>query len=352
MTKIFLLALIGLGFLTSDLLAFKQIVVQNGETAAIYEVSQLQTAINQAQAGSDIYLPGGHHFAGTYNITKKLNIYGAGAFNKSTSATGISSVERFLFKTGSDSSLIEGISSHILCGHSAEINSNITINKCKVTQLQIGVYQNTTNIIFKDCVISGHPDNHIGSKNNSTYFYNCIFDRTWSYQNRVSYEGYNINFYNCIFHSICCNTNMELFTVNSSANNYFENCIFKTDNGKLINTGRLNVFKNCLITANQTDWGTENIAEDCLINQHKDSIFVNIVGTDNYYSEDNDYHLKETCEGKNYGTDGTDLGIYGTAVPFKENSIPIIPHIQAFAPATKTVDGKLEISVDVESQTK
>jgi hypothetical protein len=64
-----------------------------------------------------------------------------------------------------------------------------------------------------------------------------------------------------------------------------------------------------------------------------------------------DYHLKDACSGKNAGTDGTDVGIYGTSVPFKENRLPSIPNfsLKAISPETDAT-GKLPVNIVVDAQ--
>lgn len=350
MKRFILINLIALAIFSMNLFAQKQIVVQNGTNATIYDASQLGTAINNAAAGSTIYLPGGYTF-GDIVLTKKLNIYGAGAFSKSTTFTGVTSISSIDVRNGGSGSIIEGINgiNAFYIGYSSKV-TDVKFIKCKVPYMNIG-RDTTMNIVFKDCIInihSGATSIEMTEKNLSTFFYNCIFNYCSNFQ--IINSSFNSRYYNCIFHTRPSNNNLfrEL-----SKNNHFENCIFKNDNNsEILALGTLNVFSNCLFNANQINWGNGNVAENCIINQHKDSVFTSIVTTNNSYSEDNNYHIKATSPGKDYGTDGTDLGIYGTANPFKENSVPIIPYIKAYNTAIKTVDGKLEISVDVESQTK
>ena len=77
-----------------------------------------------------------------------------------------------------------------------------------------------------------------------------------------------------------------------------------------------------------------------------DSIF--IAYPNNGFNYTNNYHLKPTCPGVGAGTDGTDLGIYGTNNPTPEGWIPSNPHIYFKQVDSETgPDGKLHIQVGV-----
>jgi hypothetical protein len=51
------------------------------------------------------------------------------------------------------------------------------------------------------------------------------------------------------------------------------------------------------------------------------------------------------------GTDGTEIGIYGTAYPFKDGAFPVNPRIKfnSIAPATDA-QGKIKVDIKVDAQ--
>ena len=63
------------------------------------------------------------------------------------------------------------------------------------------------------------------------------------------------------------------------------------------------------------------------------------------------FHLRPGCLGKNAGTDGTDLGIYGGSFPWKNGSLPPNPHIQTknISSATDPI-GNLNVNIKVKAQ--
>lgn len=102
---------------------------------------------------------------------------------------------------------------------------------------------------------------------------------------------------------------------------------------------RNNVFVGISLSENK---GSNTLIDNKFVENATD-IFVDF--------EKGDYHLKDDCVGKNAGTDSTDVGIYGTKMPFKENKLPANPHIRLRAVATETnAMGKLPIDMSIEAQ--
>ena len=93
---------------------------------------------------------------------------------------------------------------------------------------------------------------------------------------------------------------------------------------------------------------TQNVGANNLFGQEAGSIFVK---EDSDFEYGNDYHLQADCEGKNAGKDGTDMGIYGGAFPWKEGSIPFNPHYQRIniSPTTDN-NGNLNVNIKVAAQ--
>jgi hypothetical protein len=69
-----------------------------------------------------------------------------------------------------------------------------------------------------------------------------------------------------------------------------------------------------------------NTTSGNIINQNPDFVYYDSYGTMSYSVSNPangpfvDYHLSNSSPGKNYGTDGTDLGIYGGTTPFVEGA--------------------------------
>jgi hypothetical protein len=69
------------------------------------------------------------------------------------------------------------------------------------------------------------------------------------------------------------------------------------------------------------------------------------------FSYTNNYHLKTTSNGHNAGNDGTDVGLYGTLIPYKESAVPFNPHISSKTIGTVTTPtGTLNVDIKVSAQ--
>ena len=80
-----------------------------------------------------------------------------------------------------------------------------------------------------------------------------------------------------------------------------------------------------------------------------DTTFVNVPST--AFDYDNDYRLRDDSVGKNAGSDGTDIGIYGTQQPWKDGSLPRNPHIRTISLTPVTDEnGHLIIEAEVQGQ--
>lgn len=340
MKKFYLLSIAIFFAIVFNALSENKIAVQKGNNVKFYKETELQKAINEAEAGSDVYVP--FTFSsnlGTIQLKKRLNLYGTGYYTSGTTVTGKTAYVEFDLYKGADSSYIDGFNCLI-------ITYDTTINNVRIRNCKLDFYSNSKAInyfYFKNCYINALGTSYVNF-NKADYFYfdNCIFKITQTYYS-VYGKCQNSVFRHCIF-----NAPGVFVEADGSINNQFYDCIFHNTYLYSHLLGRLNVFERCLCIYNIAHWGNENISIDCLKNIPQNNIF-------NQWNDDPelaDYNLKATCPGKGYATDGTDLGIYGGPYPYKEMAIPINPHFKANSTATKTVDGKLEISIDIEAQTK
>jgi hypothetical protein len=323
-----------------------QIAVQSGDTLSIYY--NLDSAIIKASEGSTIYIPGGN-FSISSNVVvdKPLHFYGVGIYPDSTIVSGKSVIDgRITFVTGSSNSSVTGIyfvkdywqrnGIYIGTSGSNENVSNISINRCFIPKLSLGY--NTPSIANNIIVSENIIRELYGSKAHSVIIIKNIINNEY-YLSGSTQVSNNI-FYN------------DGYPVHSTDSCTFNNNIFTSSSGFLDNSNSNRFFNNIFcwnsVFPNGTNLGANNI-----INKNKDSLFVNINDWNNwemYFL--NNYHLRSGCAGIGAGTDGYDIGIYGTAVPFKEGAVPIIPHLLQFFVPTESVNGTLPVNIKVEAQTK
>ncbi|MBP7497631.1 MAG: hypothetical protein KA792_08220 [Bacteroidales bacterium] len=113
----------------------------------------------------------------------------------------------------------------------------------------------------------------------------------------------------------------------------------------------VNEFHNNLFVEGMTE--TElpaQVLSNNIYNYPIDSIFVG-GNSFNTYKENFDYHLRQEVLDIIQGSDGTAIGIYGTAYPFKDGALPYNPHIsfKSIAPSTNA-EGKIKVNIKVSAQ--
>lgn len=301
------------------------------------QYSNLQTAIDAAAPDDTLYVQGSITSYGDVTITKKLKIVGSGMLPDNTSHLG-TTIGNIFYRVTAD-------------GSSSPSGSSIT--GCNVSGLNICVTVNaTSNTIYTPSNISIYR-NRIAAISHSgfsygTYSYNGIhiynniigtisFDRLGgnsvvnnNFISYVQYTGYidsgnwvlvnnivqeikslyNATVLNNIIYSY--NSNYSSFKYCNFTKNLFYCPNYSYDSNFLANPNLNNTFN--------TTFGN-------IFNQNPS--FVNYTDSNYIYSYTMssppsgpfvDFHLNNDSPGKNYGTDGTDIGIYGGTTPFVEGA--------------------------------
>ncbi len=133
-------------------------------------------------------------------------------------------------------------------------------------------------------------------------------------------------------------------------NCYFNNNIFaiQVTNYPYTYSGGGCIFNNNIFTDGPywplpgTDFNTQWLVSPA-------TIFVSQSGYS--YNSTNDYHVQNSSIAHLYGTDNTDCGIYGTAVPYKQGGVPYNPHIKVSSIGTSTdSQGHLPLNIHVSAQ--
>jgi hypothetical protein len=328
--------------------AQKTITVQSNGQATFY--TDWAAAWTNTQAGDTIYLPGGTFNTGNIVIDRKVTIIGVGHDATHNHDGLFSHLNGNIYMVeGSDHSHLHGFQFAALyfyqTNNSAQVVSNVTVSRCRISGITYLGYAKPSpvkHILFEENVfggaIYGREAQHI------RFVKNIIDSRVFEF------NGYT-EFSNNIF-SYYYSSSISWATLQQVYNTFFQNNIFRTISYPL-NTGSCanNVFNNNIIAANITiDAGTDlNTWTGNFFNQPMTGVFVNY--TTGGFSPDNDYNLLPASVGKLAGTDGFDIGIYGTAVPYKEGAIPFNPQITLDQVSGQTdADGNIEIQINVSAQ--
>lgn len=315
------------------------ITVQNGGTPSFYSI--LDTAITHAQNGDTVYIPGGAWAVNnsTLTIDKELHIIGMGHNPDSTITTGMTKINaaNLHLVSGANSSSLEGLYliGFIYSGSSTsnEDVDNIKISRCRIDG-NIVLSRLSTDWIVTENIINGYIHGASFSTSQPYAQSNCFFNNIIEQQ--PVFFGPNNIFRNNIMLSL------GAASITSSV---FENNIFITNNLGISSC----TFNNNLCAFNYTI-PNDCIGDNNIINQTITSIFINFSGNGSFSYTD-DYHLQSTCPGKNAGTDGTDIGIYGGNFPWKAGSVPFNPHfITKTISGTTNSNGSLPVNITIGAQ--
>lgn len=303
------------------------LTVSNNPSAPA-QYSTVSAAITAASVGDTLYLLGSNTSYGDITIPKRLTIIGAGYdvvgtdYNLPTTL-GYVTLDSTLSGPIDGVTLI-GLSIYTISYASSDLGyiDNVTIKRCKIggyVYISGGNWSIVNNILnyvnignFTNLFIANNVF-YQGSFYNSNQASVYIINNLFLYYNSSSmfYNVSNANIYNNIFYA-------NSVTVYNSVNNVFNNNLsYNTSDYTLPPAGNS---------------GTGNI-------QQTDPKFVSqatipapgsgTVAMANL--KDYDWHLQGTSSGKNAGTDGTDLGIYGGSYPWPGfTGMPNLPVIENF----------------------
>jgi len=307
----------------------------NGTTTIFGGDSPLIDAYDASITGDTLYVSGGN-FAAPTNIDKGLVIIGAGYDTDSTAVTGktyiwSSTINSGRIVIGSNASnlYMEGMQFQGGLVKTDPDITGFTLIRLKIADI---AFTNTglipTNASIIQCNILGDFD--INGVRNSVIS-NCIL------RGRIRNSNTNVFKNNIITNESGFGTLANCDT-NTFKNNIFSNDYQIADGNCSYNNYQYNIFVQLTYPLGASETDINNYHEIDLT-----TIYVNEVG--------GDYHLLGDASTTYLGDDGTEVGIYGGLVPFKEGAVPINPHIsQKSIQTTTDSNGLLNISFTVEAQ--
>jgi hypothetical protein len=321
--RFFLLAVVFTA-MTAALNAQTISVVAPDNTTTLY--TSLDTAIIKAAAGSTIYLSGGgFQIKDETKITKKLTIIGIGHKADNDNADGNTVVSgNFFFENGTSNSAVMGL---YLSGNVNIADANVAVNNfllryCNVNSVQVG------NSNCQGVVINQNYLRNISNCSNSAV----------SFTNNVLHSIYRMD--GGVIKNNVVRHSYEYY--DSYPFNYVSNS--QISNNILIDPHNIHRGNNCIISNNMlnTDWGDESYGTIKITGDWEDIFEGPITGVNPVCN----YHLK-SAQGKNAGTDGTDVGIYG-GTGFSDAALPPGPRIIRKVIADQTDEnGNLRVQIEV-----
>lgn len=325
--------------------AQKTVAVLSGTTWTFYD--DFSPALRAAPSGATIYVPGGSFDLGTNGdtINKPISIIGVGHYPDSTLATNKTTlIGSLIFISGSDNTTLIGfdLQGNIITQATSPVY-NVYIKRIKCTD--IGIYNGNNgmkNVTVDECIFN--RIGHVGGSSSTLYNYNLLITNS-IFSKLFETDGSTVRSCNII--------NSAGYNIESCNNCLFENNIVigNSSDSILVSNSKNNIFKNTLVSSRF--YFTSGSTGNTFINYYTYATITNTFTTVLGYTFDYsyNYHLKSTSSGKNAGSDGTDIGIYGGAYPYKESAVPPNPHIstKSIAP-TSAVNGTLPVNIKVVAQ--
>jgi hypothetical protein len=321
--------------------------------------TRLDSALAHAGHGDYITLPGTTLMnIGDVIINKSVHIIGAGIHPDSTMATGITYLTGSItVVSGADNGSLQGfyLNGTLRFGSSKanQTVSNYFVSRCNLGTVNLshnGSDSTSSSFLFRENIVRGL----INGGYSQAVFRNNIIEAQLNYFYGATFENNEFLWGNT--------KTIDLYVRNSTfANNNFKTGCFVNYGWSVAYSYNNNYYNNMFIQTMQfhTDYYgcTSNIyngngfISGNLQNISPSGVYTSQSG--NYYDIHDDYHLVGSSPGKNAGTDGTDIGIYGGSEPFKDGSLPVNPHIQYKSVSGSTnPDGTLNIHFKVSSQSR
>lgn len=330
----------------------------NGASKLCHTFNEAYTV---AKDGDIIQLPAGY-FKLDSIINKKLHIIGVGYNDAIRGAKGVTRVEEIRLDTNANGGSIQGVDCRGVNGRLHYIGGFPTsrsgvqdylVKRCKLQGVSIdgNNTQISSNINMQECLLAPGINQAITiDLGENSKIENCILFA----KGKIRYESVRVscksgNVSNCIIINIDTTTNIDDKVLPNicyfNPNVTFENNIFvgsvDGDKSKFVN----NIFTGELKLRDDNVYGKDlnnkymKAAEAFL--GYKDNEDFNIFTTD--------FHLTDKAKNAIKPADGTEVGIYGGAYPFK--ILPVIPHIHKAKINTKTnAKGQLKVEFEVEAQ--
>ena len=310
-------------------LGAQNIAVVNGNSTKVYQT--LDEAINEAESGSIIYIPGGG-FQVTDNakIDKRLTIMGVSHRGDTDNVDGATIISGNLnFIAGSSHSAVYSlyVSGNINVTDSV---ANFTVRYCNVKSIQVGSSK-SGGMIINQCYV----------RENSN-FSNCNV----KLKNNIMHSMRDINA-GVIINNVITSSisewngnvwrNYAFWNVNSAT--IMNNFLLSAGNG-IHSGGSCTISNNCIGTG---AWGDDPVVLP------EGTTWETVFKANKGVTIVSDYHLSETWA-KSKEPDLTGIGIYGGS-GFSDEALAPIPRIVSKKVAESTDgSGKLQIEVTVKAQ--
>lgn len=316
----------------AEMVAQKSVILHHEGTPSFYP--SVNEALAAALDNDTLYISGGIYVE-NITIDKDLAIYGAGHYPDSSAATGVTRINGNIEVDGVSFGFIEGVYLNDITFRNG--SSGYTVSRCNVNRVLYASGSTYSNFSFTESVVR-NQFHFINSADN------ILIEKCLLGNNITSFDGSTLVIRNNIF-LWTPTTYRRIFEVVYGA--IVQNNIFMLTTGALTNTSLDdNHFENNIFVFDQTGLNSTN-----LTGVDPTTLFVNQEGM--VFDYQHDYHSAIGSPAIGFGEDGTDAGIYGTSLPYKESAVPSNPHFSTAEIADQTDgEGKLSVKIRITGQNR
>lgn len=352
MKKFFVSLVMLLGTSAASLFAQSSLIAtlsHDGEVTVFYGADALKESYAKAVGGDVITLSSGTFNA--INIEKAITLRGAGMAMDTVNniMPTILNGDFTISETDSIHNLtLEGLYHNHTMKYSGTIESAQFI-RCRLNTIYIASAssynsERLSNCSFLNCRIS----QEFCCLGYGNMFYNSIIEDIYFYYKYISGKHYYIYgsglFYNCVINIDAQNPDI-MYAASSS----FENCILIYDATTRILAKGASAY-NCLVVGTTNDIFSNVPNKTNKVASLYSDVFktygtmASIAGND-----DETFELTDAAKAKYLGLDGTQVGIYGGAIPYT-TSVAIPKITKCNVAAKSTVDGMLSVDIEVSAE--
>ncbi len=343
MKKLTIITTVFVAFLSVQYLGAQPMAAlhQSGQTTFFNGHEAFQQAYTAAEDGATIYLSGGS-FLAPDSIAKTITVFGTGHHPEYSGATGQTAVSGNIhLHPGSDNSHFEGIhfQNALEFGRNRQIN-NLVFRRCRVDGRIMSEDWGTDNVnhihnmLITECVLAYASNHNLNNFRDLTITNSIISGNL--------YRSKFLTLSNSVL--LSTSTNVLWMMENSTV----QNCIIASSLSNRATFSDNRLLNNVLFNVESTiNWGPSNVHSNNYYSVGRDNFFIDQEGA--LFSYTDDYNLQSP--GQYPGADGTQVGIYGGMHPFKEGSVPMIPHVvRKSISHSIDADGMLQVEIEVSAQ--
>jgi hypothetical protein len=311
------------------------------------DAQPFQLAYTAAVDGDTIYITGGTYAPPT-SFNKRLIVYGAGHFPSATSATQSTKISgNISFGDLADGTHLEGMEIQGSIVYPAESVNDIMVKRCNINS-SVSATSTSGNFCLDNYYVENVIQGEINLLNMRSVVFENNFIRGTSRNLIMGMFSHNIFLRKTDHYN---SGDYVIFYANASvfSDNIFINSNSYYGNQNILNNGQC-TWKNNAFTLNSPNLGTDPIVTNNYYGQSMVNLMVNYIN-ESAFSYTQDYHLTALGLGL-IAFDGTQVGIYGGTAPFKDESIPVNPHILSTTIAPTSNNGLLNVNIQVQAQSR